>query len=63
MDLYDKALDRTLRRLIQIDGEQVLIHTTFAAPDESFDGSFAFILNRVAQFTIISKLGQLTTTY
>ena len=47
----------------KIDGEQVLIHTTFAAPDESFDGSFAFILNRVAQFTIISKLGQLTTTY
>ena len=63
VDLYDKALDRTLRRLIQIDGEQVLIHTTFAAPDGSFDGAFALILNRVAQFTIISKLGQLTTTY
>jgi chemotaxis protein CheC len=63
VDLYTRALDRTLRRLLQIDGEQILIHTAFAAPDESFEGTFALILNRVAQFSIITKMGQLTTTY
>lgn len=63
VDLYDKALDRTLRRLLQIDGEQILIHTSFTAPDETFDGTFALILNRVAQFGIITKMGQLTSTY
>ncbi len=63
IDLYDKALDRTLRRLLQLDGEQVLIHTSFAASDESFEGNFALILNRVAQFAIITKMGQMTTTY
>jgi chemotaxis protein CheY-P-specific phosphatase CheC len=65
VDLYNRALDRTLRRLLQLDGEQILIHTTFTAPDESFEGSFAFILNRVAQFSIIAKMGQLAgaTTY
>lgn len=63
VDLYNKALDRTLRRLLQIDGEQILIHTSFTAPDETFDGTFALILNRVAQFGIITKMGQLTSTY
>jgi chemotaxis protein CheC len=63
VDLYDKALDRALRRLLQLDGEQVIVQTTFAAPDGSFDGSFALILNRVAQFTIITKLGQMTSSY
>jgi chemotaxis protein CheC len=63
VDLYDKALDRTLRRLLQIDGEQILVQTTFNAPDDSFEGSFAFILNHTAQFNIITKMGQLTTSY
>jgi chemotaxis protein CheC len=63
VDLYNKALDRTLRRLLQIDGEQILIHTAFTAPDESFDGTFALILNRTAQFNIITKLGQMTNSY
>lgn len=63
IDLYNKALDRTLRRLLELDGEQILVHTSFTAPDESFEGTFALILNRVAQFNIITKMNQMTTTY
>ncbi len=63
IDLYNRALDKTLRRLLQLDGEQILIHTTFTAPDESFEGSFAFILNRTAQFAVMAKIGQMTTSY
>ncbi len=63
IDLWSKALEKILGRIIKIDGEQILIQSHFSAPDQTFSGTFAYILNRASQHFVFNKLHMMTNTY